>query len=114
MSADEHDDSFARAARKVLFRKPTVLDETVERPSAAAGAERHLRVKVTINLDGDVVSYFKNLSRTTGRPYQVLMNEALRSCLDGERSDQITDALKLALLSDETFLEEIRRKIKTP
>lgn len=33
---------------------------------------------VTINLDADIVAYFKNLSLKTGTGYQVLIKEALK------------------------------------
>ncbi len=36
------------------------------------------KVRITIHLDSDIVSYFKNRSFTTAKRYQTLINDALR------------------------------------
>lgn len=41
---------------------------------------------VTINLDNDIVEYFKSLSQKTGKGYQVLIKEALKYFVDEELS----------------------------
>ncbi len=37
---------------------------------------------VTINMDTNVISYFKNLSKETGVPYQTLINLYLSQCVN--------------------------------
>lgn len=39
-----------------------------------------LRRPVTIRLDGNTITYFKELARETGIPYQSLINLYLREC----------------------------------
>jgi predicted DNA binding CopG/RHH family protein len=39
-----------------------------------------LRKPVTIRLDGKTITYFKDLARETGIPYQTLINLYLREC----------------------------------
>jgi uncharacterized protein (DUF4415 family) len=40
----------------------------------------HLKRQVTLRLDQDTISYFKQLSEDTGIPYQTLINLYLREC----------------------------------
>ena len=39
-----------------------------------------LKKQVTIRLDSDTLTYFKNLSENNGIPYQTLINLYLREC----------------------------------
>lgn len=39
-----------------------------------------LKKSVTIRLDADVIEYFKKLSQQTKIPYQMLVNDFLKSC----------------------------------
>ena len=48
-----------------------------------------LKTQVTIRLDTETVAYFKELSRQTGTPYQVLINSYLRQCV-AEKKQPIT------------------------
>ena len=41
---------------------------------------KRLKQQITIRLDRDTVSYFKELAEETGVPYQTLMNLYLRDC----------------------------------
>lgn len=41
---------------------------------------KRLRRPVTIRLDGNTITYFKDLARETGIPYQSLINLYLREC----------------------------------
>lgn len=40
-----------------------------------------VRRRVTINIDGDTIDYFKEESRRTGVPYQTIINMYLRQCV---------------------------------
>jgi uncharacterized protein (DUF4415 family) len=42
--------------------------------------EKHLMQQITLHLDIDVISYFKELADETGVPYQNLINLYLRDC----------------------------------
>jgi uncharacterized protein (DUF4415 family) len=46
---------------------------------------RRLKQQVTIRLEHDTISYFKELSRDTGIPYQTLINLYLRDCATSRR-----------------------------
>lgn len=41
---------------------------------------KELKKQVTIRLDEDTISYFKDLSENNGIPYQTLINLYLRDC----------------------------------
>ncbi len=45
-----------------------------------------LKKSITIRLDLDVINYFKQLSTEVGTPYQVLLNDFLRTCKDKKMS----------------------------
>ena len=49
-----------------------------------------LKKQVTINLDEDVVRYFKEKSAEVGIPYQTLMNLYLRDCVKKGRNIELT------------------------
>jgi len=44
-----------------------------------------LRRPVTIRLDGNTITYFKELACETGIPYQTLINLYLRECAASEK-----------------------------
>lgn len=44
-----------------------------------------LKKQITINLDTDIVEYFKNQSIEAGIPYQTLINLYLRDCAANKR-----------------------------
>lgn len=44
-----------------------------------------LKKQVTINLDENIIEYFKNQSESMGIPYQTLINLYLRDCVDNNR-----------------------------
>lgn len=46
--------------------------------------------QITINLDSDVITYFKSQSNTSGIPYQTLINLYLSDCVSKKRELQIT------------------------
>jgi len=41
---------------------------------------KRLKKQITINLDGDTIDYFKTQSKTSGIPYQTLINLYLSDC----------------------------------
>ncbi|MFN8390773.1 MAG: BrnA antitoxin family protein [Bdellovibrionota bacterium] len=107
---------FTKATRRLLFRR------NEEQPAAAAkipGAgksaaerpERHVRVKVTMNLDGDVLSFFKDRAKEDGRPYQTLINQVLREYVSGSRPERIAQDVAEILLTDEAFVASLAQKL---
>ncbi len=42
--------------------------------------------QITINLNEDVLAYFKNISEETGIPYQSLINLYLLDCVNNKRT----------------------------
>ena len=113
----ENQPDFSNAARKALFRSSKQQQETVYEKipgagrSAAEEPERHVRAKVTMNLDGDIVSYFKSEASKVGRPYQALINQVLREYMEGSRPEKLAREVGALLLSDEAFLEVLRAKL---
>ena len=50
---------------------------------------RKLKKQITINLDGEVIEYFKNKSDESGIPYQTLINLYLVDCAKNNKQLQI-------------------------
>ncbi len=46
--------------------------------------------QITINIDTTAIDYFKNLSDTTGIPYQILINLYLVDCADTKKKIDLT------------------------
>lgn len=46
--------------------------------------------QITINLDGTVIDYFKNMSQKSGIPYQTLINLYLSDCVESKRELRIS------------------------
>lgn len=51
---------------------------------------KRLKQQITINLDNDVVDYFKNMSSSSGIPYQTLINLYLSDCMTNNRQVNIS------------------------
>lgn len=49
-----------------------------------------VKKQVTINLDGEVIEYFKKQSKTSGIPYQTLINLYLSDCVASKRELQMS------------------------
>lgn len=45
---------------------------------------------ITINLDPDTIEYFKKLSKSTGKGYQILIREALRFFVENKMKPKMT------------------------
>lgn len=46
--------------------------------------------QITINLDENVIEYFKKLSENTGIPYQTLINMFLSDCAKNNKQPTVT------------------------
>ena len=51
---------------------------------------KRIKKQVTINLDGDVIDYFKAQSESSGIPYQTLINLYLSDCVAQKRELQMS------------------------
>lgn len=104
---DEEDLALRRATRRLLFRATNPEKIPGAGTSAARTPERHLKIKVTMNLDGDIVQHFKDQARASGQPYQSLINQALRELMEGSKPERIAREVKALLVADEQFLEQL-------
>ncbi|MBL7663466.1 BrnA antitoxin family protein [bacterium] len=94
--------NFSNAAKRALFGK------SQERQSAAKDPDRHLRVKVTMNLDGDIVRFFKEQADEEGLGYQVLINRALREFIDGGKPAKLAQDVIKEILANPELLAQLR------
>lgn len=46
--------------------------------------------QITINIDNDVIDFFKNMSSSSGIPYQTLINLYLSDCMANNRKLNIS------------------------
>lgn len=51
---------------------------------------KKIKKQITINLDEDTITYFKNESSKTSIPYQTLINLYLRDCAANNRELQLS------------------------
>lgn len=49
-----------------------------------------LKKQITINIDIDTIDYFKSQSKSSGIPYQTLINLYLSDCAEQKKQLQIT------------------------
>lgn len=51
---------------------------------------KKLKKQITINIDSDIIDYFKMLSESSGIPYQTLINLYLADCALNKKKLQIS------------------------
>jgi uncharacterized protein (DUF4415 family) len=69
------------------------------------------KVRITINLDGDILEYFKErASKSNAAPYQTQINSELRRIMKGGRKPVTSTAKEL--LQDDNFIEALKDKLK--
>lgn len=59
----------------------TLRAQLMEAASRTLGESRNTKKQISINLDGDVILYFKALAEETGVAYQSLINMFLVQCV---------------------------------
>lgn len=70
------------------------------------------KVKVSIYLDGDVVTYFRNRAeQPNAAPYQTQINNELRKIMENGSSDAAS--VEDDILSNEKFLKALKDKLQT-
>jgi uncharacterized protein (DUF4415 family) len=82
----------------------------------ATGKRIPPKIRVSINLDGDVIEHFKALAaKPVAMPYQTQINQALRKCLEvveEPAAKYSIAAVRDALLADESFVNEVAKRAK--
>lgn len=68
-----------------FLEKEFDFSKAVKNPYAKA-----LKKQVTINLDENVIIYFKKKAAQTGIPYQTLINLYLKDCVTNNRNLELT------------------------
>ncbi len=51
---------------------------------------KKLKKQITINIDNNIIDYFKDMAEDTGIPYQTLINLYLSDCVVNERELNVT------------------------
>ena len=102
---EEGELDFDRATRRALFGRDIGGAVPGSGKSAAERPTRHLRVKVTMNLDGDVLAHVKQRALEEGRSYQVLINDALREVMEGTKPERLAKVVGSILARDASFIE---------
>ena len=93
---------FSHATRKLLFgAAPREIPGAGT--SAAETPARHTRMKITINLDGDIIEQFKERGDNQGVGYQFLINQALREYLEGTKTERLAKEIGEMLLESDSF-----------
>ncbi len=79
------------------------------------GATAPVKVRISINLDLDVLEYFKQrAAMPNAAPYQTQINYTLREVMEKEQKPETSRVSAQAeeLLSDQRFIEAVAKKIK--
>lgn len=102
-----------RATRRVLFKNvERVQNIPGAGRSAAQGARRHVKTKITINLDGDVLEGVKEYADSEGIRYQTLINQILRDYVAGSRPERLASEVADLLMTDKLFLAKLKALVE--
>jgi uncharacterized protein (DUF4415 family) len=98
---------FSEEAFKKRFRR-IEGEELIELRARIARARGHGKNRVTIYLDGDIISKFKETAAKDKIGYQTLINDALRQLVDADNKKTESQSLKEELLKDKKFLKKLK------
>ena len=70
--------------RRGTMKKEYDFSKAVKNPYA-----KELKKQITININNDVLDYFKNMAVETGIPYQNLINLFLIDCVKNKKKIQL-------------------------
>lgn len=65
--------------------------------------------KISINLDTDILDYFRSNAQKTSIPYQVQINQVLRQAVK-TKEESLPENLE-KLLDDEKFLKKLKKRL---
>ena len=74
-----------------------------------AVASQKGKTRITIHLDDAIIESFRRLSEKTGKGYQTLINDALRSLLDSDEAPLTADAVRKIVREELTHVESAGR-----
>jgi uncharacterized protein (DUF4415 family) len=84
MTDDEFDNNRLGREATLLSKDAGILD-----------TPKVTKTRITINLDRDIISYFKQRGSETAKGYQTLINEALRQYVGlGSKADVLSDLVE--------------------
>lgn len=66
--------------------------------------------KISINLDGDVLEYFRRNAEASSVPYQTRINQILRRAMESEKENSSLPDIE-NILNDEKFLKKLKEKL---
>jgi uncharacterized protein (DUF4415 family) len=88
----------------------------IERKHIAKKGETKLsdcKVRITINLDADVLDYFKNRAESpNSAPYQTQINAELRNIMESKSSPETIDNTARNLLQNQNFITALKDKLE--
>ena len=90
------------------FRRIEGKELAEHKAKLARSLDRPRKSRVTIYLDADIVSTFKEKAEDTHTGYQTLINNALRMVIEGTPNRSDNQHLKDDLLKDKRFLLKLR------
>jgi uncharacterized protein (DUF4415 family) len=74
---------------------------------------KNIKIAISIRLDADILEHFKKLAQRPGSaPYQTLINETLRQCIENQNQSNGLDLQRNQLINDDAFIDAIVTKIK--
>lgn len=108
MRKTENDIKTSKAAKQAGLKK-------IERKHFAKKGETRLsdcKVRITINLDADVLEYFKKRAESSNSaPYQTQINAELRKIMESDSPESL-DTTARSLLEDQNFISALKDKLK--
>jgi len=109
MKKIEKDIETSKVAKKAGLKR-------IERKHFAKKGEVKLsdcKVRITINLDADVLEYFKErAAELHSAPYQTQINAELRQIMEIGKSQKRKFSAADELLQDENFIEALKERLK--
>ncbi len=75
-----HDQEHSDEEEEAIVKKEYDFSNAVKNPYA-----KKLKKQITININSDVIEYFREESERTGIPYQTLINLYLADCAQNKR-----------------------------
>jgi uncharacterized protein (DUF4415 family) len=107
---DDYPDEVFKSEKAFLERfRPLESQELIDHRRRIAKARAGPpKSRVTIYLDGDVISSFKDRAAKENVGYQTLINDALRQLVDAKNRTAEQQSVKDDLLTDKKFLKKLR------
>jgi uncharacterized protein (DUF4415 family) len=72
---------------------------------------RDCKSRITMDVDADIIEYFKQEAARQDKNYQTLINNLLREFVDGRREISAKENFKRELLQDRDFLQKLKEAL---